>query len=120
MIVSPQEYNSLLHRLMDPNAFTSMIRIPENEPIYDIDLNQSQGASNGPMIAGAGISSAPIIEPMRERVVNRTIEHVVPHVCPVRTRIINHHVFKHTYQPNYSCCEENVCSHVQCGSCCNY
>lgn len=40
MIVSPQEYNSLLHRLMDPNAFASMIRIPENEPIYDIDLNQ--------------------------------------------------------------------------------
>ena len=42
------------------------------------------------------------------------------HVCPIRTRIINHHVFKHTYQPNYTCCEENVCEHVQCGSCCNY
>jgi len=42
------------------------------------------------------------------------------HVCPIRTRIINHHVFKHTYQPDYSCCEENVCEHVQCGSCCNF
>ena len=40
MIVSPQEYNSLVHRLMDPNQFTSMLRIPENEPIYEIDLNQ--------------------------------------------------------------------------------
>lgn len=39
MIVSPQEYESLLHRLMDPNEFTDMLRIPENEPIYDIDLN---------------------------------------------------------------------------------
>ena len=39
MIVSPQEYESLLHRLMDPNEFTSMLRIPEDEPIYDIDLN---------------------------------------------------------------------------------
>lgn len=39
MIVSPQEYNSLLHRLMDPNEFTSMLRIPEDEPIYEIDLN---------------------------------------------------------------------------------
>ena len=39
MIVSPQEYNSLVHRLMDPNQFTSMLRIPENEPIYEIDLN---------------------------------------------------------------------------------
>ena len=96
------------------------IDIDNNQGNIDIDLNQSQNVSNGPMMAGAGIASAPIIEPMRERVVNRTIEHVVPHVCPVRTRIINHHVFKHTYQPNYSCCEENVCSHVQCGSCCNY
>lgn len=39
MIVSPQEYNSLLHRLMDPNEFTNMLRIPENEPIYEIDLD---------------------------------------------------------------------------------
>ena len=39
MIVSPQEYNSLLYGLMDPNEFTSMLRIPENEPIYQIDLN---------------------------------------------------------------------------------
>ena len=31
MIVSPQEYNSLLHRLMDPNEFTDMLRIPEDK-----------------------------------------------------------------------------------------
>lgn len=42
------------------------------------------------------------------------------HVCPMRTKIVNHHVYKHTYQPSYSCCEENVCSEVQCGSCCNF
>ena len=42
------------------------------------------------------------------------------HVCPMRTRIINHHIFRHTYQPSHSCCEENVCSQVQCGSCCNF
>lgn len=40
MIVSPQEYNSLLHRLVDPNEFTSLFRIPEDEPIYHIDLNE--------------------------------------------------------------------------------
>lgn len=97
----------------------SFIDIDNNSGNIDIDLNQSQNLVNGPMMTGQ-MASTPIIEPMRERVVNRTIEHVVPHVCPVRTRIINHHVFKHTYQPNYTCCEENVCSHVQCGSCCNY
>ena len=40
MIVSPQEYNSLVHRLMDPNEFANMIRIPQDEPIYEIDLNK--------------------------------------------------------------------------------
>ena len=84
----------------------------------DIDINNNQMApsmnmANNTMMGG-------IIEPMQERVVNRTFVHQVPHVCPMRTRVINHHVFKHTYQPSYSCCEENVCSEVQCGSCCNF
>lgn len=39
MIVSPQEYESLLYRLIDPNEFTHMFQIPENEPVYEIDLN---------------------------------------------------------------------------------
>ena len=58
------------------------IDIDNNQGNIDIDLNQSQNVSNGPMIAGTGMTSAPIIEPMRERVVNRTIEHVVPQPCP--------------------------------------
>ena len=40
MKVSPQEYNSLLNRLVDPNEFMHMLRIPEDEPVYEIDLNQ--------------------------------------------------------------------------------
>ncbi len=95
-----------------------MIDISNNSGNIDIDFDQTQ--YNEFNQVGMGMTSAPVIEPMRERVVNRTIEHVVPHVCPIRTRIINHHVFKHTYQPNYTCCEENVCEHVECGSCCNY
>lgn len=48
---------------------------------------------------------------------NRSIKNGQGHVCPIRTRIINHHVYKHTYRPEYSCCEENTVSNVQCGSC---
>ena len=62
----------------------------------------------------------PIIEPGRERVIQRNIIHEVKHVCPMNTRIINNHIFKHTYQPHYTCCEENTCTNVQCGSCCNF
>ena len=53
----------------------------------------------------------------RERCIQRTFVHEVPHVCPIHTRVINHHVYKHTYRPVYTCNEENVISNVQCGSC---
>lgn len=62
----------------------------------------------------------PIVEPMQEKCVHRTIMHEVPHVCPIRTKIINHHVYRHTYRPEYSCCEENVVSNIDNGSCCNF
>ena len=39
MIVSPQEYESLLYRLTDPNEFSHMFQIPEDEPVFEIDLN---------------------------------------------------------------------------------
>ena len=61
-----------------------------------------------------------IVEPGRERIVNRTFVHEVPHICPMNTRIINNHIYRHTYQPRYTCCEENVVTQQQCGSCCNF
>ena len=65
-------------------------------------------------------NNTPIMEPMQEKCVHRTIMHEVPHVCPIRTKIINHHVYRHTYRPEYSCCEENVVSNIDNGSCCNF
>lgn len=62
----------------------------------------------------------PVVEPGRERIVNRTFVHEVPHICPINTRIINNHIYRHTYQPRYTCCEENVVTQEQCGSCCNF
>lgn len=91
-----------------------------NAENMDVDMNIEMNNNQMMGPAMAGTTQRPIIEPMQERVVNRTIMHEVPHVCPMRTRVINHHVFRHTYQPSYSCCEENVCSQIQCGSCCNF
>ena len=62
----------------------------------------------------------PIVEPMQEKCVHRTIMHEVNHVCPIRTKIINHHVYRHTYRPEYSCCEENVVSNIDNGGCSCY
>lgn len=100
--------------------------VGENDITMDIDVNMAGGNINmgntpgmmAPAMMG-GVQS-PIVEPIQERVVHRTIMHEVPHVCPRRTRIINHHVYRHTYTPSHTCCEENVCSNIQCGSCCQF
>lgn len=35
----------------------------------------------------------------------------VPHVVPINTRVINHRIYRHTYQPMYTCTmEEEVCN----------
>ena len=40
MIVTPQEYNSLISRLVDQNNFINMLRVPKDEIVYKIDLNE--------------------------------------------------------------------------------
>lgn len=74
----------------------------------DVDVDVTMMNNNTMPTTGNGV---------QERVINRTFIHEVPHTCPIHTRIINHHVYKHTYRPVYTCSEENVCSNVQCGSC---
>ena len=62
----------------------------------------------------------PVVEAGRERCIQRNIVHEVKHICPINTRIINNHIYRHTYQPHYTCSEENVVTNQQCGSCCNF
>ena len=82
---------------------------------YNNDFNMNQFDMDSSFMQGS--IQGPIIEPGKERVVQRNIIHEVKHVCPVNTKIINNHIFKHIYEPRYTCCEENVCTNVQCGSC---
>lgn len=101
------------------NEFSQIFTGNNDNITMDIDVNMTNSnamSSIGQMTQGS--VSAPIIEPMQERVINRTIMHEVPHVCPIRTKIINNHVYRHTYSPAYTCCEENTCTNIQCGSCC--
>ena len=82
-----------------------------NDMEVDVNMMNASSPSNMMEVKNEGV---------QERVINRTFVHEVPHVCPIHTRIINHHVYKHTYRPAYTCSEENVCSNVQCGSCCQF
>ena len=83
----------------------------------NVNMNMNENFDGG---YDMGTTTGPIVEPGRERVVQRNIVHEVKHICPMNTRIINNHIFRHTYQPRYTCSEENVVSNVQCGSCCNF
>ena len=62
----------------------------------------------------------PIMEAPIEKCVQKDIIHEVEHICPINTKIINNHIFKHVYIPQYSCCEEDVYTNVdECG-CSNF
>lgn len=92
---------------------------PQSKMIDPGFANQGFGGFQGGML-DPGMTMCPIYEPMQERCIHREICHEVPHVCPINTRIINHHIFKHTYTPQYTCCEENQVCNIDQGSCCGF
>ena len=83
----------------------------------DVDYNMNSDPNYQINYGMDQCCNTPIMEPMQEKCVHRTIMHEVNHVCPIRTKIINHHVYRHTYRPEYSCCEENVVSNIDNGGC---
>ena len=58
-----------------------------------------------------------IIETPINNCIEKEFYHEVPHVCPIHTHVINRHIYKHTYTPQYSCSEENQVINNDCGSC---
>ena len=66
----------------------------------------------------SGVMYQPVYECPQMRCHHRQIIHEVPHIIPIKTKIVNHHIYKHSYTPSYTCCEENVCSNVMEGPHC--
>lgn len=67
-----------------------------------------------------GCMEREIVEPAINKCIEKEFYHEVPHVCPIHTHVINRHIYKHTYTPQYSCSEENQVINDDCGSCCNF
>lgn len=116
-------YNNDDFRQNEGFGYGENINIDINNTNSNMSTNTNQNVNmnmneTGPM--GVGMVQGPIMEPGRQRVVQRNIVHEVRHVCPINTKIINNHIFRHTYQPHYTCCEENTVTNIQCGSCCNF
>lgn len=59
----------------------------------------------------------PVMECPQERVCHRQMCYEVPHIIPVNTKIINHHVYKHTYQPMYTSTMEDEISNIYDNKC---
>lgn len=64
-----------------------------------------------------GCTCPPVMECPQERVCHRQMCYEVPHIIPINTRIINHHVYRHTYQPMYTCTMEDEVSNVYDNNC---
>ena len=63
------------------------------------------------------IMEGQVIEPTITKCVEKEFFHEVPHVCPIHTHVINRHVYKHTYSPQFTCSEENQVVNLDCGKC---
>lgn len=86
-----------------------------NNRCVDMDMGGQMGFPMGVQMEQPvlpGMECEPVMECPCERVVNRQICHHVPHIQPIHTRIVNHHVYNHSYMPQFTCCEENIVSHV--------
>lgn len=105
------------NRCIDP-TYANLQQQPE-VAAYKKDF-KSQGFMNQEMCCEnfKGVECPPIMECPQERVCHRQINHCVRHICPCNTRIVNHHIYHHTYDPCFTCCEENVVCNVYDNKCC--
>ena len=95
--------------------YNEEIKEMKQDKMYEAQGGMETPCCEAPMM---GSCCQPVYECPQERVCHRYICYEVPHIMPCNTRIINHHVYRHTYRPEYTCCEENVVSNVYDRGCC--
>lgn len=37
------------------------------------------------------------------------------HIIPIHTNVVNNHIYKHTYMPEYTCSEESITTNINDG-----
>lgn len=92
-----------------------------NEANYSNTMDNMNGygcGCNMDYMQSQNMMCPPIHECPQERVCHRYMCYEVPHIMPCNTRIINHHIYRHTYTPCYTTCEEDVVSNIYDRNCC--
>lgn len=93
-------------------------RCYENETMNNnMNMNNSMMAPNMAMCQPQSNMCPPVMECPQERVCHKETCYEVPHIIPINTRIINHHIYRHTYQPLYTCTMEDEVSNVYDNNC---
>ncbi len=97
--------------------------------INEMNINMSSGMNMGMESCGCmpqnsccgmpqNMMCPPVMECPQVRCCHRVINYEVPHIIPCHTKMINHHVYRHTYKPCFSYSEENESSEIYGPNCC--
>ncbi len=86
-------------------------RCYDKSPMGDVEMMHDG------MVNGTCGTCPPIMECPQERVCHRQMNYEVPHIIPINTKVVNHHVYRHTYQPMYTCTMEDEVSNVYDNKC---
>lgn len=59
------------------------------------------------------------VDPVYEQPIQKCIQkdyiHDVVHIVPIHTNVVNNHIYKHSYVPEYTCSEENITTNINDG-----
>jgi hypothetical protein len=99
--------------MREPVMAQPMMTQPMMEPAY------ADGMAGYGCGCGCPNPCGPIVEPAIEKCIKRDFCHEVRHVCPVHTTVVNNHIFRHVYDPQFSCSEQNVVTNLDPGCGCN-
>ena len=104
---------------MKNNRCTDTSVFPEaTEMNMNVDVNMGMGMPMMGCCPTQTMMCPPIYECPQVKCCHRVINYEVPHIIPCHTKTINHHIYRHTYQPCYSYSEEDESSEIYESKCC--
>lgn len=68
-----------------------------------------------PVISTDCCPTDPVYETPIENCVQKDYIHEVVHIIPIHTNVVNNHIYKHTYMPEYTCSEESITTNINDG-----
>lgn len=109
------------NRCMDTSMFPEATATTEAGSYMNMKMDMGMsmpGMMGMNCCPGQTMICPPIYECPQVNCCHRVINYEVPHIIPCHTKVINHHIYRHTYQPCYSYSEEDESSEVYEPKCC--